>query len=149
MASELFSMRARKSFSPGLNTFALWELSVIFPAGVDILFHPLPSKSVKESSGASAFYVTITFLLCLHKVNNINKCNPDARANASSFLPSLSSSLAFYPAGIPDLAQFQTLLLQEEGRCLEVVVLQTVKWLLTQQCPPQCNSHASGQPAQT
>src|SRR6266702_687896 len=149
MASELFSMRARKSFSPGLNTFALWELSVIFPAGVDILFHPLPSKSVKESSGASAFYVTITFLLCLHKVNNINKCNPDARANASSFLPSLSSSLAFYPAGIPDLAHLHLLLLQEEGRCLEVVVLQTVKWLLTQQCLPQCNSHASGQPAQT
>src|SRR6266480_6437630 len=149
MASELFSMRARKSFSSGLNTFALWELSVIFPAGVDILFHPLPSKSAKESSGASAFYVTITFLLCLHKVNNINKCNPDARANASSFLPSLSSSLAFYPAGIPDLAQLQTLLLQEEGRCLEVVVLQTVKWLLTQQRPPQCSSHASGQSAQT
>src|SRR6266700_6890448 len=142
MASELFSIRARKSFSPGLNTFALWELSEIFPAGVDILFHPLPSKSVKESSRASAFYVTITFLLCLHKVNNINKCNPDARANASSFLPSLSSSLAFYPAGIPNLAQ----LAFYPAGIPDLAQLQT---LLLQQCPPQCNSRASGQPAQT
>src|SRR2546423_1055453 len=71
------------------------------------------------------------------------------RANASSFLPSLPSSPAFYRAGMPDLAQLQALLLWEEGTRLEGAVLQTVKWLLTRQRPPQCNSHASHQPVQT